>query len=284
MNCKEILEEIFRKNGIKQEIKEFDSYIDPKCKSAKSIYSKLIRLYSIKTNKTNFSVSNSGIQDLLRMTVIVEYSEVIPTIKKLKETFSDLTGYIKKKNSGYHGIHLNLKVDGIPCEIQLTPKIVVMAVDYLHTLHEKWRDFDSIKEMNLLKQRKLEILKNNNTKEKNKLLKSLEKEKTILLNKIKEEQTDFELRKKTYYDVFDVAKFSLYQNNIGITINKLNETNQESPLMSNIELINIFNINLLTNGQLDKNKVKQVAEQLETHIKHVQYKFVNLVKNCLLLQ
>jgi len=179
---------------------------------------------------------------------------------------------------------LNLKVDGIPCEIQLAPKIVVMAVDYLHTLHEKWRDFDSVKEMNILKKREYEILKNKNIQKKDKLLKSLEQEKRILRNKIKEEEKDFELRKKTYYDVFNVTNFSFYQDDIATAINKLNETSVESSIMSNIELINIFSINLLTNGNLDKNKVKQVAERLSNSIGDVQDKFINLVKKCLLLQ
>lgn len=283
MDCKEILENIFSKNGIKWEIKNFGKYVDPKCKTAKSIYSKLIRLYSVETHKNNFSVSNSGIRDLLRMTIIVEYDDVIPTIQKLKETFPDLTGYLKIKNSGYRGIHLNLKVDGIPCEIQLAPKIVVMAVDYLHTLHEKWRDFDSVKKMNLLNNREQEILKNNNIQDKNKLLKSLEQEKNILRNKINEEEKDLELRKKIYYDVFDATKFSYYQANIATAIKIINETNVESELMSNTRLINIFNINLLTNGQIDKNKVKQVSEQLSNSIGDSQDKFVNLVKNCLSL-
>jgi len=284
MDCKEVLKDIFAKNGIKWQLKDFGDYVDPKCKTAKSIYSKLMRLYSVEKNKTNFSVSDSGINDLLRMTVIVEYNDVIPTIQKLKETFPELTGYLKIKKSGYRGIHLNLKVDGIPCEIQLAPKIVVMAVDYLHTLHEKWRDFDSVKEMNILKKREYEILKNNNIQKKDKLLKSLEQEKRILRNKIKEEEKDFELRKKTYYDVFNVTNFSFYQDDIATAINKLNETSVESSIMSNIELINIFSINLLTNGNLDKNKVKQVAERLSNSIGDVQDKFINLVKKCLLLQ
>lgn len=283
MSSKEIVENIFTKNGINWEIKDFNSYIDPKCKTSKSIYSKLIRLYSNNNYQKEFTVSNSGINDLLRMTVIVEYSEVIPTIQKLKQKFPDLTGYLKLKDSGYCGIHLNLKIDGLPCEIQLAPKIVVMATNYLHTFHEKWRDFDSSRELELIKQKEQELLKNNNIQEKKDLFKTIEKEKSILQDKIQDEKKDFELRSKTYNEIYNVAKFPFYQEDITKTINELNKNKEESIPLTNKKLKNILNINLLTKENLDKYKIMQVAEQLPQNIETTQDKFVNLVKDCLQL-
>lgn len=280
MNSKQIVENIFKTNGIKWEIKDYNNYLDPKCKTSASIYSKLIRLYSNANNKTEYTILNSGIKDLLRMTIIIEYSEVISTIKKLRQSFPDLSGYINYKNSGYRGVHLNLKIDGIPCEIQLSPKIIVMGVDYLHTLHEKWRDFDSSSEMKFLIQREQEIL-NNNIQNKNNLLKSLNEEKNILKNKILEEQKDLELRNKTYNDIFNAANFPLYEEEITKAIYELNQIQEESLPLTNPTLINIFNKNLLSKGDIDKNKVKAVSDQLPQNIQLSQDKLINLVKNCL---
>lgn len=278
-----IVEDIFENNGIKWKIKEFGSYIDPKCKTAESIYSKLIRLYPAANNKTEFTVLNSGINDLLRMTVIVEYNEVISTIKKLKHKFPDLTGYLKIKNSGYCGIHLNLKVDGLPCEIQLAPRVVVMVVDYLHTLHEKWRDFDPTKEIKLIKQKEQKIFNMSNIQEKTKLIRMLEEEKNNLQNKIEEEKIDFGLRRKTYNEVYDYTNFSFYQEDIAKILNELRKNKNQDISVMSPEFINIFNMNLLTDGEIDKDKVKQVTEQLSNSIEYAQKKFVDLVKDCLQL-
>lgn len=283
VNSQKVLEDIFRKNGIEWEIKDFDNYVNPKCKTAKSIYSKLTRLYYATDDKSVFNISNSGITDLLRMTIIVEYEDVVQTIQKLKQNFPDLSGYLKNKASGYRGIHLRLKIDGVPCEIQLAPKIVVMAVDYLHSLHVKWRDFNYRREIDLLNQREQDILKLINNQEKDELSDMLKLERKFLQNKYHEEEKDFELSKKTYDDVFDATNFSLYYDEIATAINKINEVSEKSSLLSDPKLVNIFNINLLTNGEYDQKKVKQVAELLSSSIEDIQDRFVNLVKECLLL-
>lgn len=284
MDSKKIVENIFIKYGIEWEVKEFDKYINPKCKTAASIYSKLVRLYSGHNNRTEFTILNSGIKDLLRMTIIVEYSEVVSIIQKLKKSFPDLTGYVNNKKSGYRGVHLNMKIDGIPCEIQLTPKIVAMGVDYLHTLHKKWRDFDSSKELRILEQRKQKIINSNiSIQEKYNLLKIIEDENDILEGKIQDEKKDLELRNKTYGEVFEAARLSVYQDEIENKMNELKEYKEESLPLSNPNLINIFNRNLLTDGEIDKDKVDEVTKQLLKYLEIEQDKFVESIKKCLQL-
>lgn len=284
MDSKKIVENILKNNGVEWNVKDFDRYVDPKCKTATSIYSKLVRLYSVSDNKDEFTISNSGLKDLLRMTVIVEYSEIVDTIRKLKNSFPDLTGYVTFKDSGYCGIHLNLKVEGFPCEIQLAPKIVVMGVDYLHTLHEKWRDFDFYESLNELQKRKKELIKSSNSiYEKNQIFKLIVKEEFALFSKFKEEKKDLKLRKKTYGQIFKTAGFSVYQNDIMKAINVLFEEKEDSLPLVNVDMINLFNKNLLTDGKVDKNKVSQVTDRLLINTELVQEKFVTLVKECLQL-
>lgn len=249
MNNKQILQEIFNKNGIVWEIKEFNDYIDPKCKSAKSIYDKLIRIYAKENKKEHYSMIDSGIDDLLRMTIISEYSEVPLIIDNLQKEFPDLSGYITIEKAGYRGVHLNLKMDGLPCEIQIAPQLVVMGVDYLHTLYEKWRNFD-------------------NTKIKDKKI-------------LEEERKDFHLRKKTYDELFEITKFEQYKDEIYQTIEKINKLKKESLPLTNQHIIELLNIDLLTNKEIDKEKVYLVAEKLSKSIISTQEKFVNLVKQSL---
>ena len=251
MNNKQILQEIFNKNGIVWNIKEFNDYIDPKCKSAKSIYDKLIRIYSKDKNKDHYSINDSGIDDLLRMTIISEYSEVSSIINKLQKEFPDLSGYITIEKAGYRGVHLNLKIDGLPCEIQIAPQLVVMGVDYLHTLYEKWRNFD-------------------NTKITDKKI-------------LEEERKDFHLRKKTYDELFKITKFEQYQKEISQTIERRNKSKKESLPLTNKHIIELLNINLLTNQEIDKEKVNLVAKKLSKSIISTQEKFVNLVKQSLII-
>ena len=280
MNNRIIVENILNKNGIKWQLKEYKNYLNPNCKTAESIYSKLIRLYSEKKYKKEYTVITSGIKDLLRMTIIIEYSEVISTIKKLRKKFPDLSGYINYKDSGYKGVHLNLKIEGLPCEIQLSPTIIVMGVEYLHTLHEKWRDFNYNDEMELLTQKELEIC-NNNTQNKNYLLKEIEKEKNILQKKKNEEQKDLELRNKTYNDIFNAADFPLYEEEISKALSELNQQKKESLPLTNPILINICNKNMLTEEKLNKDKVKEVAKELHKNIETKQDILINLVNDCL---
>lgn len=246
MNNKEILQEIFNKNGIVWNIKEFNEYIDPKCKSAKSIYDKLIRLYSKENTKENYSINDSGIDDLLRMTIISEYSEVPSIIDILKKEFPDLSGYITIEAAGYRGVHLNLKIDGLPCEIQIAPQLVVMGVDYLHTLYEKWRNFDNTK----IKDTKI----------------------------LEEERKDFDLRKKTYDEIFEITKFEHYKEEISQVIEKIKKSRKDSLPLTNQYIINLLNMNLLTNQEIDKEKVTLVAEELSKSITSTQEKFVTSVK------
>jgi len=281
MDSKETVENIFKNNGIAWKVKEYNTYIDPKCKTAKSIYSKLTRLYNNSKNEKEYTVKSSGIKDLIRMTIITEYSEVIPIIQKLRQSFPDLSGYINYKESGYRGVHLNLKIDGLPCEIQLSPKIIVMGVVYLHTLHEKWRDFNSLRELEELTKRKQEILKDKNIQNKNKALKILSQKVLTLNNKIKEEAKDLELRNKTYNDIFNAASFPIYEKDIARTIYTLNRMKEDSSPLNNKILIDIFNKNLLSEGELDKNKVMKVSEELNKNLKLTQDKFVKLITNCL---
>jgi len=283
MNSKQIVEDIFNKHGINWEVKDFDKFINPNCKTAKSIFSKLTRLYFSSNCKNLFTISSSGISDLLRMTLIVEYNEVIPTIYKLKKAFPDLSGYLKIKDSGYRGIHLNLKIDGIPCEIQLTPKTVVMAINYLHTLHEKWRDFDYDREMKLLSIKSLNILRTKDLEKKSELLKSYEYDMQKLQEKKLEEKKDFKLRKNTYSDVYAATKFEYYINDIENVINEINNSKVKPPHLSDNRLLEVFNENLLTNGELDVIKLKKVSEYLSNNIALKQEKFVNMVNNYLML-
>lgn len=284
MNSKKIVEDIFMRNGIEWDIKDFNSYINPKCKTLFSIYSKLKRLYSANDERIEFTLLNSGIKDLLRMTIIVEYSEVVSIVRKLREFFPDLTGYINNKDSGYRGVHLNLKIDGLPCEIQLTPKIVAMGVDYLHTLHKKWRDFDCYKELKMLEQKKQNIIFSDiSDLEKENLFKLLEKEDIILHNKINDERKDLELRKRMYSEIFNAAELSIYQNDIERMMEELRENKIESLSFSNSVLISAFNTNLLVDGEVNFDKVSQVIKEVSNYLEMGQDKLIELVKQCLQL-
>lgn len=285
MYSKKIVQDIFNKNNIKWEVKDFGNYINPKCKTANSIYDKLFRLYNNKPNKKTFSIADSKIDDLLRMTIIVDYNKVTTTIKTLKENFPDLTGYLQIEKAGYRGVHLNLKVDGLPCEIQLAPKIVVMAVDYLHNLYEKWRSFDYNKEILLIEERENTILNSvSNEQEKLNQLNLLDNDKHILEEKRQQELKDFKIRNKTYNEIFDIAGFSNYQLKINNQLEKINKEKSLPSLLTDEKLSNILNTNLLTNGKLDKEKVKEVTELIELNVASYQEKFVKLVKECLNLQ
>lgn len=50
--------------------------------------------------------------------------------------------------------------------------------------------------------------------------------------------------------------------------------------LTNSQLINIFNKNLLTDEEIDKSKINQVIEQLLEYLELVQNEFVGLVKKC----
>ena len=282
MDSKKIVEDIFRKNNIKWEVKDFGTYIDPKCKTANSIYDKLFRLYNNKSSRVFFSIAESKIDDLMRMTIIVDYDKVVATIKKLKKRFKDLTGYLQIEEAGYRGVHLNLKIDGLPCEIQLAPKVVVMTVDYLHSLYEKWRSFDYCKEITYLKEKENVVLNGNLSKpEKAIELASLAKEKHIVELRRQEEANDFKLRKKTYGEIFEVSGFESNKNEIKNELDKINlEEGCSSPL-TNKKILSILNENLLINGELDKNKVKEVSGLLSQNIAPYQEKFIKNVKECL---
>ena len=280
--CRSIVEKVFKQNGIEWKVKDFGNYIDPKCKTANSIYDKLFRIFDTDTKRESFSIIDSKIDDLLRMTIIVDYDKVVSTIQKLKQRFPDLSGYLQIEEAGYRGVHLNLKIDGLPCEIQLAPKIVVMAVDFLHTLYAKWRSFDFEKELKELNSREQKLLEAEmSEQEKTKQLKILKQEKTNLDLKRKEEQKDFELRKKTYGQIFDIAGFSKFHFEIKSQLDMINSKNEKSTKLADLKLIDILNKNLLTKGELDKSKVKEVANLLSQNISPYQEKFVACIKECL---
>lgn len=283
MDNKKIVEDIFKNHDIVWEVKNFNKYVNPSCKSEDSIYSKLVRLYYTSKNSTSYTVNNSGINDLLRLTIVEDYEKVPDIIIKLKKFFPDLTGYINKKNSGYRGIHLNLKIDQIPCEIQIAPEIVMMAVDYLHTLHVKWRDFNVVKELNLLAEEELKISKIDDRELRANLLNEIELKKSILQENIKKEKEDYELRKSTYKDVFDAAKFDVYENEISKVLDEINSSNSSESSISSFEdsSIQLFNENLLVNKKLDEEKVREIAKKIPELILKTQDKFFNLVKDYL---
>ena len=119
-------------NGMKWQDRKLKKFINPGRKAASSIYDKIIRLYFESDDKENFSISKSKIDDLLRMTIIVDYVDMGEVIALLKQNFRDLTGYIKMQKAGYRGIHLHLTMFGLPCEIQLTPEVVRKTMNCLH--------------------------------------------------------------------------------------------------------------------------------------------------------
>lgn len=243
MNEKKLVQNILLENNINWDVKDFKEYVNPKCKSAKSLFDKLCRLYD--NNKVYYSISSSKIDDLLRMTIIVEYKDAVLTIKKLKKQFLDLSGYLQIEDAGYRGVHLNLKIDGIPCEIQLAPKIVVMTIDYLHTLYEKWRNHKPVNNQEKL-----------------------------------EEEKDFLIRNKIYGQIYNIAKFSIYKDDIQDELNIINKNKQESTQLVDKDLKALFDTNLLTDGILDKNKLEKISIQISNKLKSTQEKFINLVKSC----
>ena len=278
MTDKERMEAIFKKYGIDWNVKEFNEFINPKPKSVSSILSKMQRLYNKKKNKNEFSFANSGINDLLRITIITEYDNAVSLIKKIKEVFKDTTGSFKIKNSGYYGIHLHFYLEGVPCEIQLAPKLLVMAIDYLHTYYEKWRDFNYEEEFALLEEKKKEIPKEPNEEKRNILIENWLEEKETWNKKISQKESDLKLRQKIYREVYEITEFDRFNKDIKKEFDRINEIQVESAPMTEENLIKSFNKNLLTHGLLDKDKVKNVAEELIPLLCPLQEKLIEIVK------
>lgn len=274
------MEDIFKKYGIVWQVKEFEEYINPKPKSVPSITSKMQRLYN-KTknkNKNEFTFAGSGINDLLRITIITEYENVVFLIEKIKEVFKDATGSFKIKNSGYYGIHLHFYLEGVPCEIQLAPKLLVMAIDYLHTYYEKWRDFNYEEEFALLEEKKKEIPKEPNKEKRNILIENWLEEKETWNKKISQKESDLKLRQKIYREVYEITEFDRFNKDIKKEFDRINEIQVASAPMTEENLIKSFNKNLLTHGLLDKDKVKNVAEELIPLLCPLQEKLIEIVK------
>ncbi len=278
MTNQQIMENIFKKYGIVWHVKEFKEYVNPKPKSVNSIISKMQRLYNKAKNKKEFHFANSGINDLLRITIITEYENVVPLIKKIKEVFKDTTGSFKVKNSGYYGIHLHFYLDGVPCEIQLAPELLVMAIDCLHTYYERWRDFNYDDEFLSLEEKKKEILKEVNEEKRNLLIENWLDEKEAWNKKIAQKERDLKLRQKIYREVYEIIKFDDFSKNIKKVFDKINGVQIESTPMNDEKLINCFHKSLLTNGLLDKDKVKNVAEELIPLLCPMQEKLIEIVK------
>lgn len=283
MTNKQIMESIFNKYGIEWQVKEFDEYINPKPKTVSSILSKMQRLYLKQNNKENFTFFNSGINDLLRITIITEYKDVVPLIKKIKELFKDTTGHFKIKNSGYYGVHLHFYLEGVPCEIQLAPQLLVMAIDYLHPYYAKWRDFNEEDEKKFLEIKRKEILKNPNEKEKNILLTRLEKEKQVLNTLLQEKHKDLVLRKKIYHEVYELTHFALYKKDIEEAFKEINEETMKRNSLTDETLLTLFNRNFIKNGRLDKEKIQYTAEELLPQLYPLQAKLINMVKENVIL-
>ena len=278
MTNKQIMEDIFRKYGIDWQVKEFKEYVNPKPKSVSSITSKMQRLYNKCKNKKEFTFAYSGINDLLRITIITEYENVVPLIKKIKEVFEDTTGSFKVKNSGYYGIHLHFYLEGVPCEIQLAPELLVMAIDYLHAYYEKWRDFNYDDEFLALEEKKKEILKELNEEKRNLLIENWMNEKEAWNKKIIQKEQDLKLRQRIYREVYQIIKFDDFSKEIKKEFDRINRVQMESTPMNDEKLINCFNKSLLTNELLDKDKVKNVAEELIPLLCPLQEKLIEIVK------
>ena len=198
--------------------------------------------------------------------------------KYIKEVFKDATGSFKIKNSGYYGIHLHFYLEGVPCEIQLAPKLLVMAIDYLHTYYEKWRDFNYEEEFALLEEKKKEIPKEPNKEKRNILIENWLEEKETWNKKISQKESDLKLRQKIYREVYEITEFDRFNKDIKKEFDRINEIQVASAPMTEENLIKSFNKNLLTHGLLDKDKVKNVAEELIPLLCPLQEKLIEIVK------
>lgn len=278
------MEDIFKKYNINWPVKEFKEYINPKPKSVTSIIEKMQRLYTKKENKQDFTFFNSGINDLLRITIVTEYKDVISIIKKVKELFPDTTGHIKIKNSGYYGVHLHFYLDGIPCEVQLAPELLVMAIDYLHTYYAKWRNFRLEDEEKFLEIKIKEIMKNPNEEERNRLLERCDVEKLALNHLLQEKEDDLKLRQKIYGEVYEITHFKDYKEEIAKVLEYINQTTLERTIIQDERLLEMFHTSLLNHTGLSNAKVRKIAEEILPLLCPMQEKLIHLVKENIIFQ
>lgn len=278
MTNKEILETIFKKYNIVWNIKEFNEYINPKPKSVSSILSKMQRLFAKAGDVSLFTFGNSGINDLLRITIITEYKDVVFIIKKLKQVFKDMVGHFKIKNSGYCGIHLHFSLEGVPCEIQLAPELLVMAVDYLHLFYEKWRNFNEEEIFKTLEEQQKQILANKDKEEQNDFYLQWKEQKEDFKSKLKEKAKDLELRQKIYQEVYTILQYNVYEEEIALALEQLNKKTVEKSSLKDKNLLLIFNTNLVQDGSLDLEKVREQAEKLLPLLEPLQQRLIAIVK------
>lgn len=273
----EVVRNILSKHGIKWDVKEFNAFLNPGCKSAKSIEQKVLRIYN-SNPAVNFLSLLDCVDDFLRITIIIDYKEVTNTITELKNKFDDLSGYLQIEEAGYRGIHLNTNFEGVPCEIQLSPKVVVSAVDFLHTLYEKWRNFDADFEKKLLKQKEQEIstAPYDNAK-KECLLKAIDEQRKSLDIKIIEQQTDKQLRQKIYAEIYKIAEFEKYQADVSLALKLLNKQRGENSTVANADLKTLLNQNLIINKSLDLPSTQKVIASVEKMLPPLQERFASLV-------
>ncbi len=152
------LDNIFRYYGIEKPSKVFDSF-QGNAKSKTSIISKLKRKIEM-SRKTKFTVAD--IKDLSRCAVLLDsFSDAPQFIKELKNIFPDLKGDISRNINGYKGVHLNISVNGVTAEIQISTKEAWPYKVASEEYYAKWRDFDADAEESELQQKqfRLESLK-----------------------------------------------------------------------------------------------------------------------------
>ncbi len=277
-----IVQNLLKKNGIEWQVVKPEKFINPKCKTPESIYDKILRLYEKFPNRNSFSIIDSNIDDLLRMTIITEYNKMPKIIQKLKKQFLDLTGYIRNEKAGYYGIHLHLSMDGLPCEIQLVPEMVRMTMDCLHNFYVKWRSFDANTILNSIIIKKCEIKHRKLTPIDKKIeILKLKKEKNMLLLKVKEQKIELIKCNRIYKKVYKLSGFFKFRNKINNVLSSMGKDCWNFSEIKNVKLYKILNRNLITNGKINKQKVKATANLLEEFVQPIQEKLVFSIKQCL---
>ena len=278
MTNKEQLETIFKKYDIPWNIREFKEYINPKPKSVTSILGKMQRLYVKSGCPSVFTFESSGINDLLRITIIADYKDVVSLLKRIKETFKDATGHFKIKNSGYCGIHVHFSLEGVPCEIQLAPEMLVMAVDYLHLFYEKWRDFQEEEISTSLEEQQKLVLNCASKDEQEVLYRHWKEQEELFKEKLKEKEQDVEFRRSVYQEVYAFLQYDQYEEEIAFALEEMNKVKGKSSVLQDRDLLPLFCTNLVTNGNLDLEKVREISEKLLPLLEPRQKKLIALVK------
>jgi len=100
----------------------------------------------------------------------------------------------------------------------------------------------------------------------------------IFKEKLKEKEQDLEFRQKVYQEVYAFLQYDQYEEEIAFALEEMNKVKGKSSVLQDRDLLPLFCTNLVTNGNLDLEKVREISEKLLPLLEPRQKKLIALVK------